>query len=99
MKQPKSPIMNLKPSTTGRLCITLRAFTTTPIESLFIEANKPFSLRRLSLYFNTIPKSSHTPQKPVYNCIMAIKYKNLIENKAKTIKLLNLKIQHLFNEI
>ena len=81
------------------LCISLGAFTTSPIESLYIEAYEPpLSLKyklALQYYINLIS----CPQNPAYNCIMKIRYKNLFKNKEKAIKPFNLRIQILLNEI
>ena len=82
------------------LCIALGAFTTSPIESLFIEANEtPFSLRRYKLALQYYIKLISCPQKAAYNCIMETRYKNLFENKEKVIKPFNLRIQTLLNLI
>ena len=67
----------------------LGAFTTSPIESLYIEANEPLlSLRRYKLAHQYYIKLISCPQNPSYNCIMETRYKNLFENKEKVIKLL-----------
>ena len=100
MEQPENSISeNLKPSTTSN-SIALGAFTTSPIENLYIEANEPpLSLRRYKLALQYYTKLILCPQNPTYNCIMQIRYKNLFENKAKVIKPFNLGIQTLLNEI
>ena len=82
------------------LCIALGAFSTSPIESLYIEANEPpLSLRRYKLALQYFIKLISCPQNPAYNCIMETRYKNLFENKEKVIKPFNLRIQTLLNEI
>ena len=82
------------------LHIALGAFTTSPIESLYIEANEPpLSLRRYKLALQYYIKLISCPQNPAYNCIMETRYKNLFENKEKVIKPFNLRIQTLLNEI
>ena len=76
------------------------AFTTSPIESLYVEANEPpLSLRRYKLALEYNIKLISCPQNPAYNCIMEIRYKNLSENKEKAIKPFNLRIQTLLNQI
>ena len=73
----------------------LTAFTTSPIESLYIEANEPpLSLRRYKFTLQYCTKHISCPQNLAYNCIMGIRYKNLLKNKANSIKPLNLKIQN-----
>ena len=80
------------------LRIALGAFTTSTIESLYIEANEPpLSLRRYKLQYYI--KLISCPQNPAYNCIIETRYKNLFENKEKVIKPFNLRIQTLLNEI
>ena len=82
------------------LHIALGAFTTSPIESLYIEANEPpLSLRRYKLALHYYIKLISCFQNPAYNCIMETRYKNLFENKEKVIKPFNLRIQTLLNEI
>ena len=64
------------------LHIALGAFTTSPIESLFIEANEPpLSLRRYKLALQYYIKLISCHQNLAYNWIMEIRYKNLFENK------------------
>ena len=73
--------------------IFLGAFTTSPIESLYIKVNElPLSLRTYKPALQYYTKLISCLQNPVYNCIMEIRYKNLFENKAKAIKLFNLRI-------
>ena len=82
------------------LCTVLGAFITSSFESLYKEANKLLlSLRRYKLALQYYAKLISCPQKPGYYCIIEIRYKNLFENKAKTIKPFNLRIQTLLNEI
>ena len=96
----KSCLRELKTIHHLGLCIALRAFTTSPIESLYIEANEPpLSLRRYKLALQYYIKLISCPQNSAYNCIIEIRYKNLFENKEKAIKPFNLRIQTLLNEI
>ena len=82
------------------LCFALGVFITSPIESLYIEANEPtLSLRRYKLAHLYYIKLISCPQNPAYNCIMEARYKNLFENKEKVIKPFNLRIQTFINEI
>ena len=82
------------------LRIALEAFTTSPIESLYVEANEPpLSLRRYKLALQYYIKLTSCLKNPAYNCIMEIRYKNLFKNKEKVIKPFNLRIQTLLNEI
>ena len=96
----KSYLRELKTIHHLGLYIALGAFTTSPIESLYIEANEPpLSLRRYKLALQYYIKLISCPQNPAYNYIMEVRYKNLFENKEKAIKLFNLRIQTLLNEI
>ena len=82
------------------LRIALGAFTTSPVESLYIEANEPpLSLRRYKLALQHYIKLTSCPQNPAYNCIMETRCKNLFENKERVIKPFNLRIQTFLNEI
>ena len=93
------PILELETIHHLGLPFALRAFTTSPIESLYIEANEPsFSLRRYKLALQYYIKLISYLQNPAYNCIMEIRYKkNLFENKEKAIKSFNLRIEILLN--
>ena len=77
MEQPENPISeDLKPSIMWRLCIALGACTTSPIESLYFEANEPtLSLRRYKPALKYYAKLISCPQNPAYSCIMEIRYK------------------------
>ena len=100
MEQPENSISELKTIHHLGLCIALGAFTTSPIESLYIKANEPpLSLRRYKLTLQYCIKLISCPQNPAYNCIMEIRYKNLFENKEKSIKPFTLIIQTRLNEI
>ena len=100
MKQPENPISELKTIQHLGLCIALGAFTTSPVESLYIEANEPpLSLRRYKLARQYYIKLISCPQNPAYNCIIEIRYKNFFETEEKAIKPFNLTIQTLLNEI
>ena len=61
------------------ICIVQEDFTSSPIESLCIEANlNPyFTLRRCKLALQYPTKLVYCPQNPAYNCIMKISYKTL----------------------
>ena len=55
--------------------------------SFYVEANEPpLSLRRYKLALRYYIKLISYPQNPACNCIMETRYKNLFENKQKTIK-------------
>ena len=61
--------------------------------------NPLLSLRRHKLALQCDTKLISCPQNLTHNCIMEIRFKNLLENKAKTIKPLNLRIQNHLNKI
>ena len=80
------------------LRIAVGAFPTSPIESLYIEANElPLSLWRYKLALQYYIKLISCPPNPAYNCIMEKDTKTFL--KIKVIKPLNLRIQTLLNEI
>ena len=96
----KSYLRELKTIHHLGLRIALGAFTTSLIESLYIEVNEaPLSLRRYKLTLQYYIKLISCPQNPAYNCIIETRYKNLFENKEKVIKPFNLRIQTLLNKI
>ena len=67
----KSYLRELKTIHHLGLCIALGAFTTSPIESLYIEANEPpLSLRRYKLALQYYIKLISCPPNPAYYCIM-----------------------------
>ena len=74
MEQPENPISELETIHHLWLRIALGAFATTPIKSLYIEANKPpLSLRRYKLALQYYIKLISCSQNPAYNCIMEIR--------------------------
>ena len=69
------------------LRLALGAYSTSPIESLYTEADKPpLTLRgeKLALQYSTKLKSC--PSNPAYDCTFNPKYKQHFERKEKTIK-------------
>ena len=54
-----------------RLC--LGAFRTSPVDSLYVEANEPsVNLRRLKLALQYIVKLKATIDNPAYNCVLRV---------------------------
>ena len=74
-EQPESPTpKNLKMIPHQRPSIVLGAFTTSPIKSLYIEANEHlYSLRRYKLALQYYIKLISCPQNLAYNCITEIR--------------------------
>ena len=69
------------------LRLALGAYSTSPIESLYTEADEPpLTLRceKLALQYSTKLKSC--PSNPAYDCTLNLKYKQHFERKEKAIK-------------
>ena len=82
------------------LRICLGAFRTSPMESLYAEANEPSLYRRrdkLSLQYAMKLKS--LPNNPAYNSVFHPKYQELFENKPTAIPTFGIRMQRLFSEM
>ena len=63
MEQPENPNFKNLIHPPPWLCVTLGAFTTSPNESLYIEAHEPpYTWDDINLHSNTISNSSHVPK-------------------------------------
>ena len=81
------------------LRLALGAYSTSPIESLYTEADEPpLTLRRekLALQYSTNLKSC--PSNPAYDCPFNPKYKQHFERKEKTIKPFGLQMMSILQE-
>ena len=76
------------------LRLALGAFTTSPIESLYAEANEPsLSMRREKLSLQYYTKLASCPSNPTYKCVFHPKYEALYERKKNTIKSYGLRMK------
>ena len=75
------------------------AFCTSPVQSLYSEAQEPFLYdRRKKLSLKYVSKLASNPNNPVYNDIFNSPNKVLFLNKANFIKPLGLQTEPLLNE-
>ena len=72
----------------------LGAFPTSPIESLYVEANEPsLRNRRIKLSLQYIIKLRSNTKHPSYNCVFNPKFETKYNEKTKVIKPLGLRLQ------
>ena len=75
-----------------RLC--LGAFRTSPVESLYVEADEPsLADRRIKLALQYITKLKSNPSNPAYNCVFSPEYQQLYASKPKAIPPLGIRLQ------
>ena len=75
-----------------RLC--LGAFRTSPVESLYVEANEPsLEDRRIKLALQYITKLKSNPSNPAHNCVFHPNYTQLYSSKCNAIPPLGIRIQ------
>ena len=78
------------------LRLALGAFRTSPVESLYVEANEPsLYLRREKLTLQFVSKVKSNPKNPAYDTIFKPKYEHLYERKPNAIKPFGLRILEL----
>ena len=81
------------------LRLALGAFRTSPVQSLYSEAQEPSLYdRRKKLSLQYVTKLASNPNNPVYNDIFNSPNKVLFQNKPNFIKPLGLRIEPLLNE-
>ena len=81
------------------LRLTLGAFCTSPVESLYAESNEPSLYTRreqLSLQYTT--KLAANPKNPAYYCVFNPKYERFYNNTPSAIKPLGLRMQPLLEQ-
>ena len=80
--------------------LTLGANKTSPIESLYTEANEPpLSIRRQKLALQYYIKLASCPSNPAHNVPYCLQNKALFETKSNPIKPFSLRIENLVSEI
>lgn len=76
------------------LRLSLRAFRTSPVESLYVLAGEPpLSLRRIKLSMQYILKVASTPTNPTYDVIFHPKYMHHYESRSNAIRPLGLRMK------
>ena len=81
------------------LRLVLGAFSTSPVESLYAEANEaPLSLRRQKLALQFYTKLYSCPSNSAYNCVFDPQYKVLFEHKTNAIKPFGLRMEEILEE-
>ena len=81
------------------LKLALRAYSTSPIESLYTEADEPpLTQRREKLALQYSTKLKAGPSNPAYDCTFNPKYKQHFERKEITIKPFGLRMMSTLQE-
>merc|ERR1711911_337220 len=81
------------------LRLVLGAFRTSPIESLYADANEsPLELRREKLALQYYTKLKSCPSNPAYDCSFNPKYKPLFDRKQNAIKPFGLRMETILEE-
>ena len=76
------------------LRLALGAYSTSPVESPYTEADEPLlTLRREKLVLQYSTKLKSCPFNPIYDCTFNLKYKQHFERKEKIIKLFGLRMK------
>ena len=80
------------------LRLALGALRTSPVESLYVEANEaPLSLRREKLALQYYTKLQSCPSNPAFECTIDPKYKELFARKESAIPSFGIRIQSLLD--
>ena len=80
------------------LRLALNALRTSPVESLYVEANEaPLSLRREKLALQYYTKLHFCPSNPPFDCTIDPKYKELFARKESAIPSFGIRIQSLLD--
>ena len=90
----KTVLQMLDPIAHQGLRLALGAFRSSPVESLYTEAEEPpLKLRRDKLAIQYTLKLSAHPENPTYKCVFDPQYKELYEAKEKSIRSFGLRIE------
>ena len=80
------------------LRLALGALRTSPVESLYVEANEaPLSLRREKLALQYFTKLQSCPSNPAFECTINPKYKDLFARKESAIPSFGIRMQSVLN--
>ena len=78
--------------------LALDALRTSPVESLYVEANEaPLSLRRERLALQYYTKLQSCPSNPAFECTIDPKYKELFARKESAIPSFGIRIQSILD--
>ena len=78
----KTALANLDPVHNQGLCLSLGAFRSSPVESLYVEAHAPpLEIRREKLALEYTITLKANPGNPAYDVVFNLKYKDLYRNK------------------
>ena len=81
------------------LRLALGALRTSPVESLYVEANEaPWSLRREKLALQYFTKLQSCPSNPAFDCTIHPKYKEFFARKESAIPSFGIKMQSIFDD-
>ena len=81
------------------LRLALGALRTSPVESLYVEANEaPLSLRREKLALQYFTKLQSCPSNPAFECTINPKYKECFARKESAIPTFGIRIQSLLDD-
>ena len=76
------------------LRLALGAFRTSPVESLYVEAEElQLEHRRIKLSLQYVTKLKSSPRNPAYNCVFNPEYENKYLRNAKVIQPLGIRIK------
>ena len=82
------------------LRIALGAFRTSPVQSLYVEAQEPsLALRRLKLTFNYLLKLKSLPNNPAFKCVFQYDFTDLFKDKPKKIPPLSVRMSDHLEQI
>ena len=96
----KSYIKRLEPIHNQGVRLSLGAFRTSPMQSLYIEANNPpLYLRRTRLSLQYCSQLMSNERNPAYPVVFQPQYRALYENKEKAIKPLGLRVEKHLDEM
>ena len=96
----KSYIKRLEPIHNQGVRLSLGAFRTSPMQSLYIEANNPpLYLRRTRLSLQYCSQLMSNERNPAYPVVFQPQYRALYENKEKAIKPLGLRVEKHLDEV
>ena len=95
----KTYLKILNPICHGGLRLVLGAFRTSPVESLYAEANEaPANIRNNKLATQYYAKLKSCPSNPAYNATFHLRYGELFEKREKAIKPYGLRMKSMLQQ-
>jgi len=96
----KSYLKKLEPVQNQGIRLCLGAFRTSPMQSLYVEANElPLHLRWEKLSLQYVLKLKSNPDNPAYECAFKPQYTRLYERKPKAIPTLGIRTKETFQQV